>query len=224
MITVLIPSAGKGIRFGDNLPKQYHPLKGIPILIWTLKVFEKHPLCSKVVLAVSKEVQDYVRELLSEYQIKKVEAIVEGGQIRQESVYKAMLASPKETKIFLVHDAVRPLLSSDLIIKVIKNLEGYSAVVPAIPVRDALIKVKDTFLEHSLLREGIYLVQTPQAIRADILKTTLTQAIREGLEFLDEGSLVHHFGYKVKIIEGSPLNIKITYPEDLLLAEKLLSD
>ncbi len=224
MVSVLIPCAGKGVRLGAPLPKQYLPIKGIPLFVRTLKVFDNHPDCSHIILSISNTFKDYIEETLLKYSIRKVYKIVEGGDTRQESVYKALLASPKDTEIFLVHDAVRPFVSPELIKRVIEETRVHSVVVPAIPVRDALIKVFHEFVEGPVSREGLYLVQTPQGIRADLLKECLERAFLEGLSFPDEGSLLHYYGYKVKVISGALVNFKITYPEDFLLAEKLISE
>lgn len=223
MITVVIPCAGKGERFGKSLPKQYQELKGIPLFIRTLKIFENHPECEAIVLSVERKFLHYVEEKIKAFEIKKVYALAEGGKTRQESVHHGVLASPEETEIFLVHDAVRPFVEIALISKLIEEAKTSKAVVPALPVRDALIKVEKGFLQHSLSREGLYLVQTPQAIQAKVLRDCLEKAKKEKLDFPDESSLLHHFGFEVKIISGSIFNIKITYLEDLILAERLIS-
>lgn len=223
MITVVIPCAGRGERFGGSLPKQYQELKGIPLFIRTLKVFENHSECEAIVLSVEKEFLHYVEEKIKAFEIKKVYAITEGGKTRQESVYHGVLASPEKTEIFLVHDAVRPFVETALISQLIKEAKTSKAVVPALPVRDALIKVEMGILQNPVSREGLYLVQTPQAIQARILKECLEKAKKENLDFPDESSLLHHFGYEVKIVPGSIFNIKITYPEDFILAERLIS-
>jgi 2-C-methyl-D-erythritol 4-phosphate cytidylyltransferase len=224
MVSVLIPCAGKGERLGALLPKQYLPLKGIPLFIRTLMVFDRQPDCSHIILSISQNFKEYIEELLLKYSIRKVSKIVEGGDTRQESVYKALLAAPEDTEIFLVHDAVRPFVPPELIKRVIEETRIHACVLPAIPVRDALIRVSQEFVEEPVSRVGLYLVQTPQGIRADLLKECLERASLEGLSFPDEGSLLHYYGYKVKVISGALLNFKITYPEDFLLAEKLISE
>ncbi len=223
MVTVIVPCAGKGERFGGGLPKQYQELKGIPLFIRTLSVFEKHPDCKAIVLSVEKDFIEYVKGKIKEFGLKKIYAISEGGKTRQESVYRGVMVSPSETEVFLVHDAVRPFVNETLISQLIEQVRVFQAVIPAIPVRDALIKAEESFLKSSLSRDRVYLVQTPQAIKAKILKDCLHRAIRDGLDFPDESSLLHHYGQKVKIIHGSVFNLKITYPEDFLLAERLIS-
>lgn len=223
MITVIVPCAGRGERFGGKLPKQYQELKGIPIFIRTLMVFERHPQCEAIVLPVERGFMSYVREKIEEFKLRKIYALCEGGETRQDSVYQGVLASPRETELFLVHDAVRPLITEELITRLIAEAKTFSAVIPAIPVRDALIKAEEGLLKAPLSREGLYLVQTPQLIKGKLLKDCLERAKKDGLSFPDESSLLHHYGFKVRVVPGSMLNIKITYPEDLLLAERLIS-
>lgn len=228
MITVVIPCAGKGERLGSPLPKQFLPLKGIPILVRTLLAFENHPQCEQLILAVSKNFLDYTEELLKKYSFKKFYKIVEGGETRQESVFKAVACAPKETRFFLIHDAVRPLVSKELISKIIEEAKEEVAVIPVLPVRDALImgerRRKKSYLKLPLDRENMFLVQTPQVISANILIESLKKAQVLGINFPDEGSLLQFFGYKVRLTEGAFENIKITYKEDLLLAERLIPD
>lgn len=223
MVTVLIPCAGKGVRMGGEIPKQYQKLAGIPLFVHTLLVFERHPECDNLILAIDPAFEDFVKSALEKYQIKKVRALAKGGKTRQESVYQAMLKAKEETELFLVHDAVRPFVSEELISAIIEETRLSGAAIPVIPVRDALVRGREGYLEAPLSREGLYLVQTPQAVKASLLKETLERAIKEGLDFPDESSLLHYYGYSVKLLQGSVLNIKITYPEDFLLAERLLS-
>jgi len=222
MVVAVIPSAGKGERMKANKPKQFLEIKGIPLLIHTLLKFEKHPQVDAVILSVSNEFINFTKKLVSSYNLKKVLKIVEGGKTRQESVFNGVKASPSETEIFLIHDAVRPFISSDLIGKIIKTAKDFGTGIPAIPVRDTLNKVSKEEIIENIDRTGLFCIQTPQGIRADILKDLLEKAQREKLVFSDESTLLLHYGYKAKIVEGSFLNFKITYPEDLFLAEKLI--
>ena len=222
MVVAVIPSAGKGERMKANKPKQFLEIKGTPLLIHTLLKFEKHPQVDAVILSVSNEFINLTKKLVSSYNLKKVLKIVEGGKTRQESVFNGVKASPSETEIFLIHDAVRPFISSDLIGKIIKTAKDFGTGIPAIPVRDTLNKVSKEEIIENIDRTGIFCIQTPQGIRADILKDLLEKAQREKLVFSDESTLLLHYGYKAKIVEGSFLNFKITYPEDLFLAEKLI--
>ncbi|HEA84122.1 MAG TPA: 2-C-methyl-D-erythritol 4-phosphate cytidylyltransferase [Thermodesulfobacterium geofontis] len=222
MVVAVIPSAGKGERMKANKPKQFLEIKGTPLLIHTLLKFEKHPQVDAVILSVSNEFINLTKKLVSSYNLKKVLKIVEGGKTRQESVFNGVKASPSETEIFLIHDAVRPFISSDLIGKIIKTAKDFGTGIPAIPVRDTLNKVSKEEIIENIDRTGLFCIQTPQGIRADILKDLLEKAQREKLVFSDESTLLLHYGYKAKIVEGSFLNFKITYPEDYELAKSFV--
>jgi len=222
MIVAIIPSAGKGERLKAEKPKQFLEIKGVPLFIYTLLKFEKHPEVEGIVISVSPKYIKFTEKLVSSFGLKKVLEIVEGGKTRQESVFYGVKASPPQTKIFLVHDAVRPFVSLNLISKIIKTTKIFGASVPAIPVRDTLNKVIDEKVVENIERTNLFCIQTPQGVKAEILKNVLEIAQKENLVFPDESSLLLHYGYKVKITEGSFINFKITYPEDFFLAEKLI--
>ncbi|NPA39340.1 MAG: 2-C-methyl-D-erythritol 4-phosphate cytidylyltransferase [Thermodesulfobacteria bacterium] len=223
MLAVVIPSAGKGERLGAKVPKQFLEINGIPILGYTLQRFEKHPEIDAIIVATSLEYQHKVKKIAEKLKIKKLFAVVEGGKTRQQSVFKGILACPKSTKLVLVHDAVRPFVSAKLVSRIINAVKKYKAVVPAIPVRDALQKVSDNKIIHPVDRTGLYHIQTPQAGEYELLKNTLERAEKEGKTFPDESSLLKHYGYEVRIVEGEFINFKITYPEDFVLAESLIN-
>ena len=222
MITLLVPCAGKGIRLNKKTPKQFLVLKDKPIFIHTLLIFEKSPFIDYIVLATRKEYINFVQKEIERFKIKKVTSIVEGGETRQASVYNAMLNAPSSTEIFLVHDAVRPFVSLALIEKIIEYTKQFGSAIPALKVRDTVIKAKNEKVYKKLEREDIFLVQTPQGIKADILRKCLTDAQKNNLSFSDESTLLLHYKYQVHIVEGEFLNFKITYPEDLRLAEYLV--
>jgi len=222
MIVTIIPSAGKGERLKAEKPKQFLEIKGVPLFIYTLLKFEKHPEVEGIVISVSPEYIKFTEKLVHSFRLKKVLEIVEGGKTRQESVFYGVKASPSQTKIFLVHDAVRPFVSLNLISRIIKTTKTFGASVPAIPVRDTLNKVINEKVVENIERTNLFCIQTPQGVKAEILKNVLEIAQKENLIFSDESSLLLHYGYKVKIIKGSFINFKITYPEDFFLAEKLI--
>lgn len=224
MFRVIIPASGRGERVGASIPKQYLPLKGIPLFIHTLRVFERHPLCEGIILVLREEFFSYAKEQIESFGLRKVLSLVKGGSFRQESVYNGVLACSSWKGILLVHDVVRPFVSEELITKVYEAARLFGVALPAIPVRDALIRGDGETLFEPLNREGLYQVQTPQGAKIDLLREALERAKEDGLIFPDEGSLLYHYGYKVKIVSGSFINFKITYPEDFLLAERLISE
>lgn len=222
MIIAIIPAAGKGVRLGDKIPKQFIEIKDLPVLIRTVLKFENHPQVQGIVIAVDPHYKDVTEKLVERFKLKKVLKIVEGGETRQHSVYNGVKASPQDTQIFLVHDAVRPLVSQALITKIIEATIQHKAAIPVIPVRDTLNYVENGLVKRYLERKDLFHVQTPQGIEAKILLTCLERAEREKLTFPDESTLLTHYGYPVSVVEGSFINFKITFREDLVLAEKLI--
>ncbi len=223
MIIAIIPSAGKGKRAKSKKPKQFLEINGIPILIHTLLKFENHPEVNGIILCVSLKYMEFTKKLINSFSLKKILDIVKGGETRQDSVFCGVKASPSETEIFLIHDAVRPFVSPKLITEIIENTKKYGACVPALPIRDTLNKVKEDIIIQNIERNDLFAIQTPQGVKAEILKPLLEKAKNSNLIFYDESSLLLYYGYKVKIVKGSFINFKITYPEDLFLAEKLIN-
>lgn len=222
MIIAIIPAAGKGIRLKESLPKQFIEIKGVPILVRTILKFENHPQVKGIIISVSPFYKSLIQDFIKKFNITKVINIVEGGETRQKSVYKGVIASPKETEIFLVHDAVRPFVSGEIITKVIEATYKYEIAVPVIPVRDTLSYVEDDLIKKHVKRNNLFHIQTPQGIKAELLLKCLKKAEEEGMNFPDESSLLTYYGYKVFTVEGSFINFKITFKEDLILAEKLI--
>lgn len=222
MIIAIIPSAGKGKRLKSEKPKQFLEINGIPLIIHTLLKFENHPQVDGIIICTSSEYLKFTKNLVDSFSLKKILDIVKGGETRQDSVFCGVKSSPPDTEIFLVHDAVRPFVSSKLISEVIENTKKYGASVPALPVRDTLNKVKEEIIIQNIDRTDLFAIQTPQGIKAKILKTLLEKAKNSNLIFSDESSLLLYYGYEVRIVKGLFINFKITYPEDLFLAEKLI--
>ncbi len=222
MVIAVIPAAGKGERLGGEKPKQFLELKGIPIIIHTLFKFENHPQIDGIIISTSYNFFQLIEKLINKYDLKKILKIVEGGKTRQESVYNGVKACPEDAKIILVHDAVRPFVSFKIINDVIQASIKYGAAVPGIPVRDTLNKAQKGEILQNIDRTGLFQIQTPQGVRAEILKECLKKAQEQKLVFSDESSLLLYYGYKVHLVDGAFINFKITYFEDLLLAEKLI--
>ncbi len=222
MIVAVIPAAGEGKRVGLLPPKQFFPINGIPLIVYTLQVFEYHPQIDEIIVVTSSSYLNYLEDLILKKGFKKVKKIALGGPTRQTSVWSGVRKAPENTEIFLVHDAVRPFVSKHLIDKIIDATLKYQAAIPAVPVRDTLTQKENGWLKKILPRENLYHIQTPQGIKAEILKKCLEIAENKNLTFPDESSLLLYFGYPVKMIKGFFLNFKITYLEDLLLAQKLI--
>ena len=223
----VIVSAGKGLRFmegksirPDHGKKQFIFLGGKPILTHTLEKFETCPLIRSIHLVVGQEDMDYcLEEIIEKNKFQKVSKIVPGGKRRQESVKNGVDALPKDTDIVVIHDGVRPFVTKAMIEDSIHAAGRYGAVILAMPVKETIkISNPDGTVLKTLDRESLWQIQTPQTFQVKVIKEAYSRATEDGFIGTDDASLVERLGVKVHILPGSYTNIKITTPEDLLLA------
>ena len=220
-VGAIIPAAGCGKRIGGSTPKQFIEFKGKPLLHHTLMVFSSCELVDYVILVMPQADADAQgKDWLSKYKI--VKKIVVGGEQRQDSVYNGFNSLDELTEIVVVHDGVRPFTTPQMIVSTVEEARKYGAAITAIPVSDTIKKVADGFVEKTIIRDGLWRVQTPQAFKYDLLKEAFQKAQRDSYYGTDEGSLVEYLGKPVRIVSGSELNMKITYKEDLIIGESLL--
>lgn len=226
MIAAIIAAAGIGARMGNTTPKPYLLLAGKPILAHTLGVFEKVKEIHEVTLVVHPEELDYCQEkVISRYCFKKVLRLVPGGKERQDSVYNALKALKNEDdlEIVLVHDGVRPFITGEQVRRVILAARSHGAAVLGLPAQDTLKTVTaEGEIRQTLERRDIWQIQTPQAFQAPLLRRAFVEAYSRNFYGTDEASLVEQLKHPVMVVPGSPLNLKITTPEDLDLAEAIL--
>ena len=221
--TAIIAAGGAGLRMGLALPKQFSELAGLPLLVHTLRAVHMAPSIEEIVLVAPTAHLDYVRELTRNYRIGKIAAIVAGGRLRQDSVRIGLAQVPAGRDIVMVHDGARPFVSVDLIERCIAKAWESGAAITAVAVKDTLKKANsEGMIAATVDRQGLWQAQTPQAVRVELLREAFAAADRDGFEGTDEASLVEHMGHDVAIVDGSERNIKITRPEDLLIAEGLL--
>jgi len=216
---VILVGAGKGKRMG-NKDKAFLLLNNKPILVYSLLPFEKSNLLDEIILVVRKNRINLAKDIINKYQFKKVKKIVSGGKRRQDSVCKG-LCEIKSADVVLVHDVARPLISEDLINDLIQNAKKFGAAIPAIPIKDT-VKEGDKFVKKTLDRKSLNIVQTPQAFKYEILRGAYESAKKSKFHGTDDASLVERLGYQIKMIPGSHKNIKITIPEDIIIAKNLL--
>ncbi len=220
MTWVLIVASGTGKRFGAETPKQFLELGGLPVVAWSIITFKRALPKTKLVLTIPKgdKYLELVKHKLGDY-LNFCESIIEGGSHRQESVLKGLMwirDHCKDCKI-LIHDGVRPFASSELIKQVYRNIERGKAVIPAIKPSDS-VRVQSGNISQPIDRNLVHLVQTPQGFYLSNLFDKLNRI--SGKYSTDEASL---FGTNVNLVEGERTNIKITYPQDLIIAEALVS-
>jgi 2-C-methyl-D-erythritol 4-phosphate cytidylyltransferase len=223
-IAAIIPAAGVGTRMGGNIPKQFLKLGSHPLLIHTLAVFESWSGVEKIIVVIPEKERNRITEWVDRYNLKKVHRIVSGGPRRQDSVYNGLKAVGQEIDIVLIHDGVRPLVTSQLLEKCAETADHTGTAIAAIPIKDTVKEVgENKIILRTLDRNRLWAAQTPQGFRREILMKAMEQAIRDSFIGTDEASLVERLNIPVTMVEGSHQNIKITTPEDLFFAEAIMN-
>ncbi|MBS3818277.1 2-C-methyl-D-erythritol 4-phosphate cytidylyltransferase [bacterium] len=216
-VSVIIVAAGKGRRF--QAVKQFAVLKNKSVLEWSLDKFEKHPQVDEIILVWRKEWEGQVS--LGPY--TKLSEAIQGGEWRQDSVREGFgRLRSRAQDIVLVHDGSRPLVSDDLITRVIEGVRREESAVPVVPVEETLKKIRSGYVMRTVERRELYRTQTPQGFTFSLLKKALEKAALDSYLGTDESSLVERLGQKVKGVRGDPQNIKITFPQDVVIAEALI--
>lgn len=223
-IVALIPAAGTGSRMGSKIKKQYLSLNNSPILTRTICVLEECPEISGIVLVVAPGEEEFCQNHILKGQIfSKVLAVVPGGDHRQTSVFKGLCVLPKSTKLVVIHDGARPLVQPLEITRVIQTAHDMGAAALAVPVKDTIKEVNSQgIVVNTPPREVLWAVQTPQVFRYDLIMKAHLSAKETGMLATDDCALVEAYGHSVKLVAGNYENIKITTPEDLVLAEAFL--
>lgn len=216
----VIVAGGSGTRMGSNIPKQFLLLKEKPILYYTLKTFLEAYDDLQIILVLPVEYTDMGREIIDAYFDKERIQITAGGDTRFQSV-KNGLQLIREESIIFVHDGVRCLLSKDLIHRCYAQALESGSAIPAIPSRDS-VRLKKGEINESVDRRSVMLIQTPQTFHSKILLPAFQ--IDDKDKFTDEATVVEAFGLKVFLVEGEEMNIKITTPLDMVLAERFMEN
>ncbi|MEA3222915.1 MAG: 2-C-methyl-D-erythritol 4-phosphate cytidylyltransferase [Thermodesulfobacteriota bacterium] len=216
-VSSVIVAGGGGKRFGAK--KQFLILSGMPVLKRTVATFDSHPAIHRIVVVVPEEDVSMAKDMLMG--LKKVYAIVAGGETRQASVWSG-LQLIKDSEIVLIHDGVRPLVSHSLIAKVIDGINGYDACIPALPVADTIKQVKDDIVLKTIPRADVYTIQTPQAFNTAKIIAAHEKADRKRSIATDDSTLLEEYGANIRVVEGDPYNMKITRRTDMLFAEVII--
>jgi 2-C-methyl-D-erythritol 4-phosphate cytidylyltransferase len=214
-VAVLVPAGGLGSRLGSRTPKQFLALGDRPILGVTLGRLCGHPRVAAVVVAAPERHVALSRRVLARAAGRVPVTVVAGGATRQESVWRALQAAPPEAAIVVVHDAVRPFVTRELIEAVVGAARAGGAAICALPIAETVKRVRDGIVEATLDRSALWAVQTPQAFDHALLREAHEKALRDGFVGTDEAMLVERLGHAVRVVRGLPSNIKITTPADL---------
>lgn len=224
MITAVFPAAGSSVRMGKAIKnKNFLELMGEPILVRTLKTFSKSKRVGFLIVVVGADEIDMVKKLLKKTEGLKPYAVTAGGSERQYSIANGLKLVPKDTKIILVHDAARPLVSLETIEKVIDTAEEFGGAVAAVHEKNTIkIIDDDDFVRITPRRVHLASIQTPQGFKKKILFDAYEQAAKDNFLGTDDASLVERIGAQVKVVWSDYENIKITTPEDIKIAETFL--
>jgi 2-C-methyl-D-erythritol 4-phosphate cytidylyltransferase/2-C-methyl-D-erythritol 2,4-cyclodiphosphate synthase len=220
----IIPAGGAGKRLKSHIAKQYLLLNSLPVLVHTLRVFQKSENINEIILALPPEDLIHIRqELAGKYFLTKITHVVAGGNERQDSVRNCINAIQDKCDLVVIHDAVRPFVTEKLIKNVIDSALITGAAAAGVQVKDTIKEIKeDNIVVTTVPRNNLWLTQTPQAFRFELLKEAYTTAYDEKFYGTDDASLVERMGKEVKMVEGFYENIKITTNEDMLIAEAFM--
>lgn len=220
--TVVLPAAGSGKRMKADRNKLLLELSGKPIFIYTLEVFDRDPECEGMWLAVKEDERELIEKYVEYYGIKKVKGYAAGGAERQDSV-RAGLEMAGQSEVVLVHDAARPFISPAVIRELVEQANESGAAIAGVPVKDTIKKVRESVITETVNRAELWMIQTPQAFRYELLMEAAQRAKVDGFLGTDEAMLVERIGHPVQIVESTYENVKMTTPDDLIYGKAILA-
>ena len=231
--TAIVLAAGQGKRMNSNIQKQFLEVKGYPVLYYSLKCFQESSLIQDIILVTGKDVVSYCKEeIVEKYGFSKVSAVIEGGKERYDSVYAGLLACENSDYVF-IHDGARPFITEEILERGLNGVKKTGACVIGMPSKDT-VKIADESgcIKETPDRKLVWNIQTPQVFETSLilqayerLKNRLPKLQEQGIQVTDDASVVEMFTEsRVKLVEASYQNIKITTPEDMKTAEAFLED
>lgn len=222
-VSAVVVAAGKGSRMNMDTNKQYIEIGGIPVLARTLLTLQNCDMINEIILVVNG--QDIIfckQEIIDSYELDKVKKLVAGGEERQESVYNGLLEVNEECDIVVIHDGARPFVREESISGSISAAYEYGASCVAVPSKDTIKSAdEDGFVNRTLDRSKLWIIQTPQAFRYELIMDAHKKAIEDGFKGTDDAVLIERLGLPLKLVMGSYDNIKITTQEDLIIGEAI---
>lgn len=217
---VIIVAGGKGLRMGGEIPKQFLPIGGKPVLMRTMERFHEYDPALKIILVLPKDQQEFWQELCRKHDFKIMHQVADGGETRFQSSKNGLALIPDEDEgVVAIHDGVRPFVSTDVIERCFDAARDDFATIPVVPVTDTLRYI-DRGHGHNVLRDHFRSVQTPQCFDISLAKQAFDQPYRE--TFTDDASVIESLGCQVTMVEGNRQNLKLTTPFDMMIAELLI--
>jgi 2-C-methyl-D-erythritol 4-phosphate cytidylyltransferase len=224
-LRVVIAAAGTGSRMKSPVNKQYMLLKEKPVLSYSLEVFEQYNAVDEIIIvAHPREIEYCEKEIVKKYGYHKVKKVIPGGEQRQDSVWAGLTELGADTDYVAVHDGARPLLTSNLLSGLLQAAQEWGAAIPGICARDTLKMIdRDGLVANTLDRSSVVFIQTPQVFRYSELYQAYIMAYEENFRSTDDAALFEKYIGRVKVVPGNYNNLKITTPEDLIMAQALLN-
>ncbi|HDS08710.1 MAG TPA: 2-C-methyl-D-erythritol 4-phosphate cytidylyltransferase [Firmicutes bacterium] len=224
----IILSAGSSTRFGREVEKQYLSINGKPILMYSVDIFEQVSEINEYYIVAKNEKFDFItRDIISRYRVKKFRGMIEGGNLRCNSVMNALhhLTANSKSEFVLIHDSARPLITIGFVGEIISGVKEFGGCIPGLPVTDTIKETDSSeLIKATPDRTRLFAVQTPQGFRLKELYRAYLKGMTEGFEGTDDAAYFERIGEKVKVIKGLYSNLKITYPADIELAKIFLRE
>ncbi len=236
-VTAVVLAAGKGLRLiqplcakaglKSKISKPLIKIDSKPLIIYSLNTLSKHPYIKDIIVVANRRNLQDIRNKIKRYRIDKIKDVVLGGQVRQASVVNGLRAIDNRTDLVLIHDGVRPFIDRDIVSSVIKTAKSYGAAIAGVPVKATIKKVtrqasgvtRQFMVEKTIDRNGLWEIQTPQVFRKGLILKAYDKF--GDIDVTDDAMLVEKLGVKVSVVKGSYNNIKITTPEDLVVAQAI---
>lgn len=226
-VSAIVVAAGKGLRLKSKIPKPLVRINSKPLIICSLEVLSKHPLIKEIVVAANLSNIDDIKREVKKYKINKVKGIAIGGIRRQDSVENGLKLVHSKSDFVLIHDAARPFINNTIVSSAIKKAKRYGASIVGVPVKNTIKEVyssqftvyKNPIVRRTIDRENLWEVQTPQVFKKKLFLEAYDKF--KNIDVTDEAMLFEMMGVKVGVVFGSYDNIKITTPEDLIIAEAI---
>ena len=218
--SAVVVAAGSSTRMG--MDKLMLPLDETPVIVYTLRAVQAAPSVGEIILVTREDLIVPMSQLCQDYAISKVTKVVRGGASRTQSVRLGTLEVSGDAQVIAIHDGARPLVSAEVIERVVAQAMETGAAAPAVPVKDTIKVAHDGVVESTPDRACLFAVQTPQVFESSLIKAALQKALDDGLELTDDCAAVERLGMKVALTRGDERNIKLTTPEDLAVAQAIL--
>lgn len=219
-VSAIVLAAGSGIRLESRIPKPLVKIKSKPLLVYSLNTLSRNPQVKEVIVVANSSNMQGIKNSIKRYKISKVKDVVLGGKERQDSVRQGLKAVDRACEFVLIHDGVRPFIDKDTISAVIRQAEISGAAIAGVPVKATIKQVHSVpFVKKTLNRKNLWEIQTPQVFKKNLILEAFTKF--GAAQVTDDASLVEKLGAKVRVVMGSYFNIKVTTPEDLILAQAI---